>query len=375
MFEENAFKTAYRQAYDRITPGKACIRRLGDVRRDMETQGNYRIFTGLRTALAVLAPLCLTAILCLPATAKAFPRVYAAVVKYAPMLADYCLPEEYSCTQEGIIMQVESIKMEGKSAEVVVSFSDAEEAGNLIKGTAALSESYRLTSYGTESTIGGCSFLGYDESADKAYFMMDVTAPADFDGTKLTLRVDRLLTDCREEIREIPLDDIVKNPVLKQEILTGVGGRNREVYEKQNIGKDTENSYRPIAKVMDLKTAGSASADDLTVTGIGFGDGILRVQVCRGNLEDTDRHVMLYLADAEGQEHYGAADSELFLRNCEASVMWHEEINGERLVFDELWFAVDESELKELKLYGRFCYTDGCVKGKWEVTFQLGQRD
>lgn len=93
---------------------------------------------------------------------------------------------------------------------------------------------------------------------------------------------------------------------------------------------------------------------------------------------DADWHVMLYLADAEGQERYSATNSESFLRDCEVedySVMWHEEINGERLCSTSFGFTVEESELKELKLCGKFCYTDGCVKGKWEVTFRLGQGD
>jgi len=55
------------------------------------------------------------------------------------------------------------------------------------------------------------------------------------------------------------------------------------------------------------------------------------------------------------------------------SLSWQEEINGERISFDEHWFLVDEKELEELQMYGIFYITDGSVKGDWEVTFRLGE--
>ncbi|MCI9439131.1 MAG: hypothetical protein HFH85_18650 [Lachnospiraceae bacterium] len=50
--------------------------------------------------------------------------------------------------------------------------------------------------------------------------------------------------------------------------------------------------------------------------------------------------------DSQGQE-----------RINDLSVGWNEEIEGERLSFDEYWFIVDEAELEKMRMYGIFTET------------------
>ena len=220
--DEKAFKNRYKQAYDRIVPGEECIDRLLEGKRG-KTWGR-RIFTIAGTGMAVAAAMCLLVLISLPAVAKAAPSFYEMVVKYAPSLADYCLPVEYSCTSQGIVMQVEAIDVEENVVHVVVSFSDEEGDGDLIHGTVELLGSYGIQSYGGESSIGGCSFLGYDEAADKAYFKMDLTAYQRIDKAKMVLKAYRLLTDITEEEQWISLDAMVKDPATRKEALNGRTG-------------------------------------------------------------------------------------------------------------------------------------------------------
>lgn len=356
MFEERAFKKAYQEAYDRIAPDAACVRRL--------TQGKkksrqYSAFgAAVKPAAAAFGVLCLLAVMTLPVMAERIPAVYEIVEKYAPVLADYVLPMKLESTSQGITMQVEAVKVEDKEAEILVSFSDAEEGAGLIRGKVDLYDSYDLRSYDSMSNIGGCSFLEYDEAEGKAYFKINVATYGEFDRTKLTFSVNQLLTDCSREERQISLDDVVKDPAEKKVVLTGKSGKpDTEPFEKY-FSEPGDGSARWSVQVMDLHEINADMAEALTVTGIGYADGILRVQTCRGNFTDADRHVRLFLKDPEGEEIIP-----------DIGVSWQEEAEGETLEFDEDWFLVEEGELEDMTLHGEFYITAGSVRGDWRVTF------
>lgn len=361
MFEEAAFQKRYQEAYDRITPDKDCIQRITEkAGTDRNPVGRAAVRgAAIRTAAAALAVFCLLIVISLPVAAKTFPAVYKIIEKYVPSLADYVLPTENSCTSNGITMQVEAVNVDGKDADILVSFSDEAGSGNdFIRGKAEMYGGYSLQSYGAESNIGGCYFLEYDEAEDKAYFKIDVSAADEFDNTKLTFGAYRLLTNCTEEKQWISLNEVVRNPATKGVILSGRSGNWSNLFD--DFGTAEDGSYRPAAQVLDLQKADETLAEALTITGIGYADGILRVQTCRGNFAEADRHMEPFLVDAEGRE-----------RHCDCSAEWQEEVNGERLLFDEHWFLVEENELDAIQLYGIFSITDGSVKGDWEVTFRI----
>ena len=48
-----------------------------------------------------------------------------------------------------------------------------------------------------------------------------------------------------------------------------------------------------------------------------------------------------------------------------------ENLDGEKLSFDEQWFVVSEEELENLQLYARLYETDGSIEGNWRVTVSL----
>lgn len=363
--DEKTFQDRYRKAYDKIAPRQECM--AGIMQGNEEKPPRHRVFAAVGTGAAVLAALCLTVMLALPAAAKAAPGFYELVVKYAPSLADYCLPEEYSCTRQGITMQVEAVNVEGNSVQIVLSFSDAEGGGDLIHGPVELFGGYGMQSYGGESSIGGCSFLGYDEETDKAYLKMSLTSFQKIDKAKIILSVYRLLTDVTEEEQWISLDTMVKNPATKEEILSGRGGGSEgyDYFKEKNVFGRTEGTPEDArrlltTRVMDIRKADAGLADELTIMGIGYLDGVLRVQVCRGTYEDADRHAQLFLVDSEGQE-----------RIEDLSVGWTEEIGGEKFSFDEHWFIVEEEELEDLRMYGIFSRKEGNVRGGWEVTLEI----
>lgn len=119
------------------------------------------------------------------------------------------------------------------------------------------------------------------------------------------------------------------------------------------------NGVRKSCLVMDLGDPDAALIQELTVMGLGYTDGFLRLQVCNRSFSEADRHLQPFLTDQEGNEQHE-----------DLSVGWREEVDGERLSFTEYWFLVKEEELQNCSLSGIFYMKDGCVTGDWEVTFR-----
>ncbi len=365
MFEEERFKAAYRAAYDRVVPDGDFIRRLeerSENRRTVKkvTQGSG--FSSVRTLGAVCGAFCLLIMLGLPAMARAVPAVYDVLARFAPGLADYILPAGNVCTRRGITMQVEAIHVEGTTAEVLISFSDEDGSGTLINGDVDLTGGYYLESDGGESSIGGCSFLEYNAAEGKAYFKVNVTSYDEFARTHLRFGVQRIMTRCSQEERQISLENTLCHPELKEMVISGRSGGSFSDYS-QFFGMRGDDPPRHTALVMDLPRTGEGLADGLSVVGIGYDEGLLRVQSCRGNLENADRHMIPLLTDAEGNEKE---------RVC--IVYWKEEVNGERLSFEEEWFDLGGEEPEKLQLEGSFFVSEGCVEGNWEVDLRGVER-
>jgi len=359
------FKRKYQQAYEQIKPESDYLdgirERLAGKnkgRKHISVPGRYLIWI-MRPAVMICAVIIVLSLTLVPVMAKQIPAIYNIIEKYAPALADFVLPIEKSDTSHGITMQVEAVHVEKNTAEIIVSFSDAEGSDkDLIKGKVDMYDSYHLQSYGASYYIGGSSYLEYDE--DKAYLKVDVTTDGEFDKGKLRFSVHQLLVHCSTEERQIPLDEIIREPATKTVSLNGRSGQYNQAeivgYQIKNSG----DSPLPAGEVMDITEVDESMAEALTVTGVGYSNGVLRLQICRGNFSDADRHVRAFLVDEEGNE-----------RNSDCSVMWQEELNGEKILFDEDWFLVEESELDKIQLYGIFYITDESVKGDWEVTCEL----
>ena len=353
------FQEAYKKAYDSKVPDKDFVQKIED--KVAEKAGGARIGWVLRPVVAVMAVFFLVSVTATPILAKEFPALYRLLDKYAPALAEYVLPEERSCSSAGIKMQVEAIHVEDKDAEVVISFTD-EPGYDYIHGKIDLYDSYGITSYSGVSNVGGSSFLEYDTQADKAYYRMQMSSWDAFDKEKYSFAVRMILTNCAKEKQELDMSGMNKEPVLKTVTLNGTGGLADNALLQKYLGKSEEELWRSGAKVLDVGAYDSAWADQLTLTGIAYADGILRIQNCRGKLDAADRHMEIALADSEGNEQY-----------CDYSVYWQEEIGGERMAFNEQWFLIGEEELEKLQVFAYRYVTDGCVKGDWEVVFEISE--
>lgn len=348
------FQEAYRKAYDNKVPRRDVLLQLEEKYVFKSSQG--RVGTVLRPVLGALVILLVMGVVATPVLAEEFPLVYQVVERYAPFLAEYILPQEYSCSSAGIKMQVEAIHIKDSTAEVLVSFTD-ENGFDYINGEVDLYDSYRITSYSGESNVGSSNFLEYDVIEDKAYFKLDMSSWDTFDKEKFRFQVVKLLTNCVEEERVLDLSKVNEISSFKSVALSGCGGTIESFQIQELVGRSEEEHWRKGVKVL-CGNCDSTYADKLEITAMGYQDGILRIQNCRGDLTEADRHMNIMLVDEAGNKKY-----------CDYSVDWQEKIAGEVLAFNEQWFWIGEDELAGMQAVAECFIIDGCVTGDWEVVF------
>lgn len=355
----------YKKAYSTITPSQELvsdtIEMMGkrkNATRKISLKNRFVMKVSLTAAAAVL---CL--VMAAPVCAAHIPVFYKIVEYLSPALADQLVPIEQSSTSQGITMQVEAIHLEGNEAEIIISLSDADNSTqDLVHGEMDLFDSYGLSDYASDSIVGGCHFLTYDETDDKAYFQVVVQSDHVYQGSKFRFSVHSVLCDKTNETRVVDLSGIVYTAETKPVTLSGSGGPLQEGMLPdflKNIPGTAEDP-RPRTNVMDMVNAADCAADDFTLAGIAYMDGVLRVQMCMGDNWSSDRHVQLFLKDSAGEERYS-----------DHSVSWNEEVGDTSYQIYEFWYIEEIEDIADYSMYGIFHDSGELVRGDWSVTFRL----
>lgn len=357
------FQDIYKSAYQKVTVNKKVSineTQIGEWMEKKSVQKKRSIGKILRPAAVAVLTCCLMIILGVPVAAKSIPGFYAVLERNAPALVDYLIPVQQTDSSRGIIMNLEAAKIEGSKAEVLVSFSD-EEGNDYIHGMADMYDSYYLYSYSGDNNIGGCSFIEYNEEEDKAYFQIDlISSEGVFDPTRMEFGVRQLLTDCQKNTQEIPLENISRECKIKTVSLNGGSGGEEVLPALKSLTvSGNETDPRPGHLVMDVSLK-DFSSDTMEITAKAYVDGILRIQLLRGNFKDADRHMKLYMLNEQGKEVYP-----------ELSVMWHDEIDGEEVLVEELYFVITEEQLAEYTLWGESDIRAGNINGNWNIIFDI----
>lgn len=368
------FKEDYQNAYNYIIPEEHYLEKIYQ-RLEKRRQRQKRT-AWLRPAVTTAMAVCIVGFT-MPVMAKNIPAVYNILDRYAPELSQMILPDTAQCTDQDITIKVEAINVDKQNAEIILSVFDAQ---NRIHEKVDLFDNYRLTSNNATSNIGGCRFLAYHADEGKAYFQISVSTEDHFDKSRLTFSLHQLLTRSISEKHTISLETIINNPNTKEVQLNGCGGiDDKGIFSGFFTNTDTEDL--PICKVLDFSAYtetdtpnfedsnpqtrlaipdNTGLADNLTVLGTAYIDGILRLQVCNGTFDNADRHLEPFIVYQDGTEYH-----------ADYSVSWHEQIEGKTLSFSEYWFLVDKETLDNAQLYGIFHISDGLIKGNWEVHFRL----
>ena len=363
--EDLMFGNKYKKAYNAIAPSQELvletIKRAKAEKNGDEKKTRKNGFVQKLAFVTVAITVCF--VTAIPVCAAYIPAFYKIVEFVSPVLADQLVPIEKSSTSQGITMQVEAINLVGNQADIIISLQDAENSKqDLVHGTMDLYDSYGLSDYTNNSVIGGCHFLTYDAVEDKAYFQVTVQSDKVYQADKMQFQVRSVLCNKYEETKGVDLSGIVDTANTKWVTLSGSGGILSEEELPDSLRGDSDTAEDlPRTKVLDELKVADCAADDFTVTGIAYMDGVLRVQMCMGDNWRSDRHVQLFLQDSNGNERYS-----------DHSVSWNEEIGDTSYQFYEFWYIEDIAEIEAYSMYGIFHDSGELIEGNWTVTFRVG---
>ena len=273
------------------------------------------------------------------ALAMGVPEVNELLYYVLPEAAQFFKPVQKSSVDQGIEVKVESAYIHGAEAEAVVSVRDL--TGDRLDKSINFDDSYDFRT-GFDS-FGTCSQIGYDEQTKTATFLVQTGSMDKRDviaGEKITMTFQTLLTG-KEETQglSIPLDWNAIPETVKT------------VYTDQ----DNTDVLVQGESILDV-------LDGFSVTGIGYVDGKLHIQLYTPNRHKLSDYAFLYLLDEQGNR-------------MEADMLYRGAYNDgdaeiERSAdYVEYAFDVPQSELAKYKLYGEFYSFKTRIEGHWSITF------
>lgn len=268
-----------------------------------------------------------------------------------PETAVKLTPVNEFCEDNGVRMKVESIYVHDDSAEIYISMQDL--IGNRIDGTIDLFDSYSIHSYADQSSI--CSFVDYNEDSKTATFLISVQQMHGkrIEGRKMTFSVAEFLSGKNEVNKELSNITLKKIPVVSKvqnEVnVRGIGGKNIE--KADELSFLIPNEYQSFSPT-----------DGVTVTGYGFIDHKLHVQVHYDDILNYDNHGYVYLKDLNGN-----ANQSIF-----SVSFWDGDKKGS---FEEEIFDISpEDDLSSYSMWGNFTTCRTRTTGEWKVTFPIENR-
>ena len=308
----------------------------------------------MKRIAAVAACLCICVTASIPVmAATGNDKVYDALYKVLPAIAQKLKPVNESCESSGIRMEVESAYIEGNKAEILVSFKDLE--GNRIDETLDLFDSYRINN--PHDSTKGCSFHNYDKETGKATFLISIENDEgkNIEGDKVTFSVRNLLISKNEmecELGMIDMGDLDEVTDVYNPEKYGAA------YDPALEGWDWEDQKVLIPNEEDAVEI----CEGITFTGAGIIDGDLHVQIKYDDVFNTDNHGFLSLKDSEGN-----------IVECSRSVAFRDakDIDG----YDEYLFDIPAEGLEDYVVIGEFVSSGGLVYGNWEITFPVQSED
>ena len=298
--------------------------------------------------LAVAAVITLVCLGSVPTLAAADVKpAYHLLYSVSPALAQKFKPVNLSCVDQGIRVEVDSAYIHGDTAEAIICIKDL--TGDRINETVDLFDSYNIRNI--KDSSGTCDLLDYDETTGVAAFavLMEQMDGSSLSGSKVTVSLSRLLCkkgQFNDVLEDLSLSSVTDTPVLTNNIkIRGGGG-----------APCPENALFLQPAVAPLSTPLSG----ISVTGLGYENGKLHVQICYEDIGNTDNHGWVWLQDKKGE-----------LRDCSYSVsFWDDTLTDS---YDEYFFELPYEELKNYKIYGEFINSGLLIEGDWEITFPMEQ--
>ena len=288
-------------------------------------------------AFAVFA-VCLLTIT--PALAAEIPEVYDMLYLVLPETAQFFKPVQKSDIDQNIEIKVESVYVNGAEADAVVSVRDLSQ--DRLSEKIDFDDSYDIHT-GFDS-VGTCNQIDYDAATRTATFLIETSSmhPSDLIvGKKLTISFQTLLSGKIERLAYPISIDWSTIPEMVQTELP-------EPY--------FETVLVPGEKQLDI-------LDGFSITGMGYVDGKLHIQLYTPRRHTFSDHAFLYLKSGEEEPLWSAM---VYRGGYSGDPVHDREADYIDYVFD-----VKQEELPKYTLFGDFYGYQTRVDGDWSITFPL----
>lgn len=298
--------------------------------------------------LAVAAAIALVCFGSVPALAAAdVEPAYHLLYSISPSLAQKFKPVNLSCVDQGIQVEVDSAYIHGDTAEAIICIKDL--TGDRIDETVDLFDSYNIRNIKDSSAT--CDLLEYNKDTGVAAFavLMEQMDGSSLSGSKVTVSLSKLL--CKKGqfngvLEDISLSSVTDTPILMDNVrILGGGGA---PYPADTV------IIQPASSPFSTPLSG------ISVTGLGYENGKLHVQICYGDIGTTDNHGWIWLQD----ENEEKLDCSYCVDFRDASLIDS---------YDEYIFELPYEELENYKIYGEFVNSGLLIEGDWEITFPMEQ--
>lgn len=304
-----------------------------------------------RKPLIVLFSTCICFFLATSVLVTKIESIYQIMYMFSPNVAQFFMPVQKSDEDSGIKMEVISANVYENTAEIYITMQDLK--GNRIDETTDLYDSYSINRPFDSSAH--CECVGFDESTKTAKFLITIEewGKKDITGDKITFSVNEFLSHKKSyENVEIPFD-------LSKAI---VAAQTQVVYTTGGGGIDYENDDGKSIVITPGKAIDNFLVDDIDVTGIGYIDGKLHVQMSLNNRLKNDNHGLLFLVDSNGKKI-----------NASYNIYFSNQYDNqdERIDYCEYVFNIPKEEASNFILYGDFVTSGMNTKGNWRVTFPV----
>ncbi|MDO5539121.1 MAG: hypothetical protein Q4F83_03490 [Eubacteriales bacterium] len=302
----------------------------------------------------VVASAAIICVLSIPVFAAAVPAFYEQLYLLLPATAQYFKPVQKSCEDNGIRMEVAAVHIRENIAEIYIAMQDLKDTR--IDANIDLFDSYSI--HTPFDCTGHCKSAGYDSSTETATFLVTIELwdKQHIEGDKLTFSVHEFLTGRQKYegvIEGVDFLNVKENPATRIVYPRGLSGK--EIIEK-NAGAATEEGL----VVLKPEQTGISPVDGIMITGIGYIEGRLHVQVYYEDVLKTDNHGSVAL------KNKGSGDMII----CHGSASFFDE-EKEGSYEDYIFTEIPAKELCNYELYGEFITYDDSVDGNWSVTVPL----
>lgn len=352
MFSEQT----YRNMNEQITPSEELLGRVRAYGAAAPKKRNERVYGRTLRRVALVAVLLICLCFAVPALAVNSPSIYRLMYAVSPSIAQFFVPVQKSCEYDGIRMEVVSVYVHDDTAEIYLTMQDL--SGDRVDASIDLYDSYNLNI--PFDNLGTCRQVGYEADTKTAIFLIRISTMdgSPIPGEKVTFSISCFLSG-KQELLDVPLSIDLSSTEDDPETLALHELQGGHTWRDPASG---ESITTPVyERVLKPQQTIAVLHDGFDVTGLGYIDGKLHIQLHTPGRMAFDDHAFLELTDAQGNTVRGDMVYHDFL----------DEATGYYVDYIDYVFDVPETMLEGYTLSGSFFTAESRTDGRWQVTVPL----